>query len=95
MDFEKLERANGLFSVEIAGEQAGTLGRAGRRVEQALEAYRESAGPSFLREKALKAAAEAVHHYFVVRELNGLISHEEAISLYGIPREVLGRVGSC
>lgn len=95
MDFAKLELADGLFAVEMTGEQAGALGRAGRRVEQALAAYREAAGTTHLRDEALKAAADAVHHYYVLRELNGLVSQEEAISVYAIPREVLARVGSC
>jgi hypothetical protein len=41
----------------------------------------------------LKAAADAVWKYLVQREACGARRHDEAISTYGIPREVLMRLG--
>jgi hypothetical protein len=42
----------------------------------------------------LKAAAEAVHHYFIQRELCGLRRHNDVIREYRIPNEVLVRLGA-
>ena len=73
---------------ELAGEQAANLGRMGRGVETALRLLREGdangVGPE-ARDTLLRGAADAVWRYFVQRE---------AIAHYGIPKEVLNRVGA-
>ena len=46
------------------------------------------------REALLKAAAEAVHAYFIQRELCGLRRHGEIIRELAIPDEVLARLGA-
>ena len=46
------------------------------------------------REARLKAAAVAVHHYFIQRELMGMRRHDGVIREYGIPRAVLARLGA-
>jgi hypothetical protein len=42
----------------------------------------------------VKGAARAVWKYFVQREACGMRDHREAIRLYGIPGEVLVRLGA-
>ena len=79
---------------EIAGEQASALGRAGRRVEESLAALTACAGPATAREALVGEAAAAVWSYFVQREAIGLRRHDEAIRIYGIPRDVLARLGA-
>ncbi|WP_228259714.1 DUF6665 family protein [Siculibacillus lacustris] len=84
---------NGILGIdlEILGEQASALGRAGRRVEATLAAL--AAGDASDHDRLIRAAAEAVWAYFIQREVCGLRRHDEAIAVYGIPREVLVRVG--
>jgi hypothetical protein len=82
-----------LLGHEILAEKAASLGRAGQRVEAALARLRE-AGESEERVVLLKAAAEAVHAYFIQRELCGLRRHDAAIREYDIPRAVLARLGA-
>ncbi|HHZ10399.1 MAG TPA: hypothetical protein GX405_16640 [Rhizobiales bacterium] len=83
----------GVLDYEIAGEMASSLGRAGERVAAMLAALsREGQGPG--RAAALRAAADAVYAYFIQRELCGLRRHDDAIREYGIPREVLVRLGA-
>lgn len=86
----------GLLSIdyEIANEQAASLGRAGRLVEERLTALAGCDGPGEVRELLVKAAADAVYAYFIQRELFGFLRHDDAIREYVIPREVLARVGA-
>lgn len=80
------------LDAEILAEEASALGRAGARVEETLAALAEadaSARPARLRE-----AAEAVHHYFILREMRGLRRHDDAIALFAVPRAVLARLGA-
>ncbi len=71
---------------------AAALGRAGQKVEQTLE--RLNAATDTERQLCLKAAAQAVHAYFIQRELCGLRNHDDPIRHYGIPRAVLVRLGA-
>jgi hypothetical protein len=82
------------IGVEIMSEKAASLGRAGEKVEKALAALRAHDGSSPDRAVHLRAAAQAVHAYFIQRELCGLRRHDDAIRDYGIPREVLVRLGA-
>jgi hypothetical protein len=82
-----------LLGHEILAEKAASLGRAGQRVEAALARLREE-GDGQARAVLLKAAAEAVHAYFIQRELCGLRRHDAAIREYDIPRAVLARLGA-
>jgi hypothetical protein len=79
---------------ELAEEMAVSLGRAGRRAEQALVRLRDHNGTAEKRVVLLKAAAESVHAYFIQRELCGLRRHDDVIRDYAIPREVLVRLGA-
>jgi hypothetical protein len=88
------------LEVELLAERAASLGRAGERVEATLAALAAfDAGRAVAavlgggRERLVHEAAEAVWSYFVQREAIGLRDHDEAVAHYGIPREVMARVG--
>ncbi len=82
------------FDYEAAGEAAYSLGLAGKRVEAAMAALEASALRDDVREARLREAAEAVHHYFIQRELMGMRRHETVIREYRIPPAVLARLGA-
>lgn len=92
---ERKEAVDSHFQVEMAKESAGSLGRAGLRVEDALSRLRAARAGTEERDRRLKAAVEAVYYYFIQRELLGAARHDEAIALYDIPDEVLRRLGAC
>lgn len=87
---------------EIAEEKAGALGRSGRRLEQALEQFRNHeharrhgefrAGSK--RETLLWDIAERVEALVVQREACGLRDSRHVLKFYGVPREALARVGA-
>jgi hypothetical protein len=79
---------------EIAAEKAASLGRAGERVERSLRLLREKGADAAARPLLLRDAAEAVYAYFIQRELCGLRRHQDVIREYGIPNEVLARLGA-
>ncbi|MDF1598584.1 hypothetical protein PZ895_02190 [Mesorhizobium sp. YIM 152430] len=79
---------------ELAGEMASSLGRAGDRVARAMAALNAHQTRDENRRLLVKAAADAVHAYFIQRELIGLRRHHDAIRDYGIPPEVLARLGA-
>jgi len=80
------------LQVELMAEKAASLGRAGRRVETTLAGLREAAVDD--RAAALKAAADAVWSLFVQREICGQRDQRPVIDVYGIPKEVLARLGA-
>lgn len=79
---------------ELAGEMAVSLGRAGAAVEAALAALRGCGPGAPERRELLRHAARAVHAYFIQREACGLRRHKDVIREYGIPDEVLARLGA-
>ncbi len=83
-----------VLGYEIMAEKASALGRAGRQVEICLEKLRAHDRGSEGRTAALKDAAEAFYAYFIQRELCGLRRHQDVIRDYGIPNEVLARLGA-
>jgi hypothetical protein len=83
-----------VLDYEIAGEMASALGRAGQRVEETLARLRAEAPDSEARPRRLRDAAEAVHAYFIQRELCGMRRHEAVIREYDIPKAVLVRLGA-
>ena len=89
----KPESGDGVLHYELLQEQAYSLGRAGRKIEAALQALREHPGGEG-REAVLKAAADAVWGFLVQREVMGLRDRAAIIAHYGIPREVLARLGA-
>ena len=82
------------LEIEIAGEKAAALGRSGERVEQTLAKLKALERGAPERAVSLKEAAEAVYAYFIQRELCGMRRHHDVIREYGIPNEVLVRLGA-
>ena len=80
------------LQTELMAEQAASLGRAGTRVEKKLAALRDASAED--RPAALKAAADAVWALFIQRELMGQRNQKPVIEHYGIPKEVLARLGA-
>ncbi|MCO6387697.1 DUF6665 family protein [Aliihoeflea sp. 40Bstr573] len=90
----RLQTGLDTLDYELAGEMASSLGRAGDRVVAALAALAAHEERDAQRAVLLKTAAEAVHAYFIQRELIGLRRHHDAIADYAIPGEVLARLGA-
>ena len=93
------ERFVDVLKHEVAEEKAGALGRSGRRLEHALERFRdhEAYGPSRTdtkRERLLWELAERVEAFVVQREACGLRDSRHVLEHYDIPREASARVGA-
>jgi hypothetical protein len=89
---------NALQSIEheLAAESAASLGRAGARLEEALDALRAfdaAGGPRAHREPLLLEAAERLWYYVVQREVLGFHDSELAMAVYRVPGEVRVRMG--
>ena len=85
------------IEAEIAAEKASSLGHHGRLVEQALaalKAFDSADGDSNERRVLVANAAREVWAFFVQREACGMRNHRDAIQIYGIPPEVLVRLGA-
>jgi len=83
-----------LLGHEILAEKAAALGKAGEKARLTLETLKAQPVGTEGRDTALKAAAQAVHAYFIQRELCGFRRHEAVIREYEIPRAVLARLGA-
>lgn len=82
---------------ELASERADALGRHGRKVEVELAKLRnwsEDAPSHKDRETLVENASEAVWTFFIQREICGLRNTREVADRYGIPNEVLARLGA-
>jgi hypothetical protein len=88
-----------VLDYELAQLKAQTLGDLGRQVEQALERLRtfeaENHGPDAEERRAAlrDAAADRAWALMIQRELCGLRHWDAVVKAYGIPREVLNRMG--
>ena len=94
---DKLRRNDFFFNpldAEIIAEKASSLGHHGRQVEKAIAALRAHEGTAEERQDLLRKAAREVWAFFVQRELCGLRDQREVIRFYGIPPEVLNRLGA-
>ncbi|RUM23451.1 hypothetical protein EFQ99_22695 [Rhizobium vallis] len=86
-----------VLEYELMSERADSLGRHGLKVEAALAALkawsadRKSADE---RERLLNEASDAVWAFFIQREICGLRNNRDAIQRYGIPNEVIARLGA-
>ena len=89
----KVETGEAVLRYELLEEQAHSLGRAGRKVEAALKALAEHPGGED-RAPLLKAAADAVWAFLVQREVMGLRDRNAVVAQYGVPREVMARLGA-
>jgi len=74
-----------------AGEAAD--GHAAAGAGEAADGH-AAAGHDSRRKALLQEAADAVHAFFIQRELCGLSRHDAAIGELGVPREVLARLGA-
>ena len=88
-----VETGEAALRYELLEEQASSLGRAGRKVEAALKALAEHPGGEG-RATLLRAASEAVWAFLVQREVMGLRDRAAIVAQYGIPREVMARLGA-
>jgi hypothetical protein len=88
-----VETGDAAFRHELLEEQAASLGRAGRKVEAALAALAAHPGGEG-RPAVLKAATDAVWAFLVQREVMGLRDRNAVVAQYGIPREVMVRLGA-
>jgi hypothetical protein len=80
---------------DLLKERAAQLGRAGREVQEALQALQNASSTDVAgRQKLVWAAARSVWRYFVQREACGLFDHDRVIAEYSIPQQVLARVGA-
>lgn len=92
-----LDQAYNPIEAEILGEKASSLGHHGRMVEKslaALKGFDAAKGKPEDRRTLLLDAAHQVWMFFVQRELCGLRDRADVIKLYGIPPEVLVRLGA-
>ncbi len=81
---------------ELLSERADALGRHGLKVEKAiaaLQALESSETTLERREQLLDDAADAVWAFFIQREMCSLRDSRDAVKRYGIPRQVMARLG--
>ncbi|MBB3165067.1 hypothetical protein FHS25_005575 [Rhizobium laguerreae] len=98
--FRQSEQDRNGFNVleyELMSERAEPLGRHGLKVEAALAALRtwtadHQSGEDH--ERLLNEASDAVWAFFIQREICGLRNNRDAIQRYGIPNEVIARLGA-
>ena len=74
----------------MMGEQAFMLGLSAKKMERALAEFANSNGDP----RRTQNAANAVHTFFIQREMVGLDNHDYVIEFYKIPGTVLARVGA-
>ena len=82
------------LDVELAGEKADALARAGRKLEAALAKLETARASGNALSDALDDAADAAWALFIQRELCGLRRQADAVRLYGIPKDVMARLGA-
>src|SRR5215207_6424213 len=82
---------------EIAQERASALGRLGRRLEAALAALaacpRMANSDRKIRDSLVEQAGYALWLFVVQREAYGLNKIDHVIKVYGVPNEVVARMG--
>jgi hypothetical protein len=76
---------------ELQEGRAYALGQAGKRVEDAIAALAIGSPPA--RELLLDQAASAVWEFLITRESAGFYDHTLLEQAYGIPPQVMARVG--
>ncbi len=84
------------LAYELASERASALGRHGRKVEATLAdlaAWSADSPAGIDRETLVNKASDAVWAFFVQREICGLRNNGDVVLRYGIPNEVLARLG--
>jgi hypothetical protein len=95
-----VRRSDAAFDVlqgEVLAEKVSSLGYHGRQAEKAMAALRAfdaSGGDDEARLGLVRKAAREVWAFFVQRELCGFRDQKDVIKHYGIPGEVLVRLGA-
>jgi hypothetical protein len=82
---------------DLLEDLEASLSRSEREVELALDALHDhdiELGDPAIRSRFLDHAADAVWRLFVQREAGDLTDHQPLIQRFGIPQDVLARVGS-
>lgn len=87
-------RSSNPLELEITAEMAASLGRAGRNLERALEALRETEPHAPDHSTRIWHAADCAYQFLVQRELCGIHNQSDAIAQYGIPKEVTSLLGA-
>ena len=94
--FFSAEGGVNVLEYELMSERASSLGRNGLKVESALSAlkvWNPDRHTAEQREALVNDASDAVWALFVQREICGLRNSKDIVQRYGIPGEVLARVG--
>lgn len=97
-------RISGLAQLEyeVVQERAATLGRLGRRLEEALAALREhdaaqqepvTASGRAARRQLVLEAGEALWYFVIQRELTGFRDSTQVMRDYRVPKEVQACMG--
>ena len=90
----RFETGEAVLQHELLQEQAASLGRQGDRLERALAALSAHTGDAEGRAVLVREAADAAWCFFIQREVMGLRDRTAVIAQFGIPREVLNRIGA-
>ena len=97
MAFNLLQSGYATLQYEIAEERASALGRLGRRLEAALTALaacpRTANSDRKIRDGLVEQAGYALWLFVVQREACGLRKIDHVIQVYGVPNEVVARMG--
>jgi hypothetical protein len=92
-----LDSGYATLQYEIAEERASALGRLGRRLEAALTALaacpRTANSNRSIRDGLVEQAGYALWLFVVQREACGLNKIDHVIQVYGVPNEVVARMG--
>jgi hypothetical protein len=85
-----------VFEYELMAERADALGRHGLKVEKALAALNGFDQDKYTpaeRQRLLDDAVDAVWAFLIQREICGFRDSRDAVRRYGIPKEVMARLG--
>ena len=97
MAFDLLRSGYATLTHEMAEERASALARLGRRLEAALTALaacpKTPDGDRKVRDRLVAQAGYALWLFVVQRESCGLNKMDHVIKMYGVPKEVLFRMG--
>jgi hypothetical protein len=97
MALDLLHSGYATLEYEIAEERASALGRLGRRLEAALAALaacpRTANSDSTIRDGLVEQAGYALWLFVVQREACALNKIDHVIQVYGVPNEVVARMG--
>ncbi|TDK39485.1 hypothetical protein E2F50_05065 [Rhizobium deserti] len=93
------ESGLGILEHELAAERASALGRHGQKLEASLARLRQWSAEGGQEDEATRLAlvhdaADALWALFIQREVCGLRDNRDIVRRYGIPSEVLSKVGT-